>query len=97
MALTKETTNDKIEVVGDFKFVQVRKATIVKEDGKGLTRKFHRKVYAPGNLADRTTYYVNTDISAADADDQAICNTVWTQAVKDAHKDWLIANPPPGS
>tara|TARA_R100000008_G_C3435565_1_gene91810 strand:+ start:192 stop:485 length:294 start_codon:yes stop_codon:yes gene_type:complete len=97
MALTKTTTNDKIEVVGDFKFVQVRKATIIKEDGKELSRSFHRKVYAPGNLEDGTTNYINTDISAADPDVQAICNTVWTQAVKDAHKDWLIANPPPGS
>ena len=94
MALTKEITNDKIEVVGDFKFVQVRTATIVKEDGKELSRSFKRKVWVPGQLQDGTTNYVNTDISTADADVQAICNASWTQSVKDAHKDWLIANPP---
>jgi len=97
MALTKTTTNDKIEVVGDFKFVQVRKATIIKEDGKELSRSFHRKVWSPGQLEDGTTNYINTDISSADADVQAVCNAVWTQAVKDDHKAWLIANPPLGS
>ena len=58
MDLTKEITNDKIEVVGDFKFVQVRTATIVKEDGKELSRSFKRKVWVPGQLQDGTTNYV---------------------------------------
>ena len=94
MALTKTVTNDKIEVVGDYKFVQVRTATIVKEDDKELSRSFKRKVYQPGQLEEGTTNYVNTDISAADADVQSICNAVWTQEVRDAHKAFLIANPP---
>ena len=47
MAITKETIQDKIEVVGDFKHIQVRTATVIKEDGKEISRSFHRHVVAP--------------------------------------------------
>ena len=51
MAITKETIEDKIEIVGDFKHIQVRTATVIKEDGKEISRSYHRHVIAPDNDA----------------------------------------------
>ncbi len=76
MAITKTTENDKIEVVNKFN-VQVRCATVIKEDGVELTRSFHRHVLVPGTL-DASDNLVDTDISGEDADVQAICNAAWT-------------------
>jgi len=90
MALTKTTENDKIEVVRRWN-IQVRTATVIKEDGVELNRSFHRKVLTPGTL-DESDNLVDTDISSEDADVQAICNASWTQSVKDAYKAHLIAN-----
>ena len=81
MALTKEVVVDKIEIVGDYKHVQVRTATIVKEDGVELSRKFSRHVVAPDA----------TDISGETQEVQDICNAVHTQAVKDAYAAHLAA------
>ena len=75
MALTKTTEEDKIEVVGEFKAVQVRTATVIKEDDKELTRSFNRKVLYPGTL-DGSDNLVNTNISGESAEVQGICNTV---------------------
>ena len=74
MALTKEIKCDKIEVVGDYKAVQCRQATVVLEDGKELSRSFHRHVLHP-----------DSDISGEPQETQDICNAVWTDAVK---ADW---------
>ena len=74
MALTEEIVQDKIEIVGDFKHVQVRTATIIKRDGVEVSRSFSRHVVAPGD-----------DITSESAEVQAICNAVHTQAVKDAY------------
>ena len=93
MALTERFENDKIEVVGPYKAVQVRKATIIEKDGVELTRSFHRHTLSCGTL-NESNELVDTDISGEDADVQAICNAVWTQAVKDAYKANLIANKP---
>jgi len=93
MALTERFENDKIEVVGTYKAVQVRKATIIEKDGVELTRSFHRHALQCGTL-NESDELVDTDISAEDADVQAICNAVWTDAVKDAYKAFLIANKP---
>ena len=71
MALSKEIKCDKIEIVGDFKAIQCRQATIVSEDGVELSRSFHRHVLHPDD-----------DISGEPAETQAICNAVWTDAVK---------------
>jgi len=92
MAITKELTNDKIEVVNGYS-VQVRKATVIKEDGVELTRTFHRHVVDPGEL-DASDNLVARNISGEDADVQAICNAAWTQAVKDAWKAKLISEKP---
>ena len=91
MALTKTTEEDKIEVVGEYRAVQVRTATVVKEDGNELSRSFHRKVLEPGTL-DASDNLVNTDISGESAEVQGICNAVWTSTVKDAWKAKLIAD-----
>ena len=93
MALTERFENDKIEVVGQYKAVQVRKATIIEKDGVELTRSFHRHALNCGTL-DGSDNFVDTDISGEDADVQAICNAVWTTTVKDAYKAHLIANKP---
>lgn len=82
MSLTEEVIEDKIEVVGDYKTVQVRTATVIKKDGEEITRSFHRHLLdcctkASGSWAD-------TDISNQSAEVQAICNAVWTDAVKKA-------------
>ena len=90
MAITKTQENDKIEVVNRWN-IQVRNATVIKEDGVELTRSFHRKVLVPGTL-DASDNLVDTDISGEDADVQAICNAAWTTQVKSDYKAFLIAN-----
>ena len=92
MAITKTLENDKIEVVKKWN-IQVRTASIIKEDGVELTRTFHRKVIVPGTL-DSSNNLVDTDISGEDADVQAICNAAWTTQVKADYKAFLIANKP---
>ena len=93
MALTESQENDRIEVVNKWN-IQVREATIIKKDGKELTRSFHRKTLVPGIL-DASDNLVDTDISGEDADVQAICNAVWTDQVKADYKAFLIANKTP--
>ena len=91
MALTKTIEEDQIQVVGEFKKLCIRTATIIKEDGKELSRTFHRKTINPGTLY-ASDNLVDRDISAESADVKGIAATVWTQSVKDAWKDYLIAN-----
>ena len=80
MALTEETIQDKIEIVGDYKHVQVRTATVIKRDGVEISRSFSRHVVAP-----------DADITSESAEVQAICTAVHTQAVKDAYAAHLVA------
>ena len=74
MALTERSVEDKIEIVGDYKTIQVRTATIIERDGVEISRSFHRHALAP-----------DADISGESAEVQAVCNAVWTQEVKDAY------------
>lgn len=83
MALTEETQQDKIEIVGDFKMVQVRNATVIKRDSVEISRSFHRHVVAP-----------DADISGESADVQALCNLVHTDAIKTAYAAHLAASAP---
>ena len=92
MAITKTQENDKIEIVSKWN-IQVRTATVIKEDGVELTRSFSRKVLQPGTL-DASDNLVNTNISGEDSDVQAICNAAWTTQVKADYKAFLIANKP---
>ena len=89
MALTETQENDKIEVVNRW-HVQVRKATIVKKDGKEIARSFERFIYNPGIL-DASDNLVETDISKLDDDVKAVCNAVWTDTVKNDYKAFLIS------
>ena len=78
MAITKETIQDKIEVVGNFKHIQVRTATVIKEDGKEISRSYHRHVVAP-----------NDDITNESADVKAMVAQFHTDAIKTAYADHL--------
>ena len=91
MALTKSTVDDRIEVVTDYKHIQIRTATVIKEDDKELSRIFSRKVLNAGTL-DASDNFVDTDISSESAEVKAVAAAVWTQEVKDAYKAHLIAN-----
>ena len=93
MALTKTTEEDKIEVVGEYKYIQIRTATVVKEDGTELSRSYHRRSLNPGRL-DASDNWVDTDVSAESADVKGIATTVWTQSIKDAFKAKLISEKP---
>jgi hypothetical protein len=93
MALAESIEYDKIEVVGQYKAVQVRKATVIKKDGAELTRSFERYVLNAGTL-DASDNLVDTDLSAEPAEVSAICNAVWTTDVKAAWKAKLIADKP---
>ena len=90
MALTESIEYDKIEIVGPYKAVQVRKATVIKKDDVELTRSFERYVLHPGSL-DASNNLVDTDLSGEPSEVQAVCNAVWSTSVKDAWKASLIA------
>ena len=98
MALTETIEYDKIEVVGQYKTVQVRKATVIKKDDVELTRSFERFVLDPGTLDESDNLVDNPldkepDGTTAIADEvKAVCNAVWTTSIKDAWKAKLIAD-----
>ena len=91
MALAESIEYDKIEVVGLYKAVQVRKATVIKKDGVELTRSFERYVLHPGTL-DASDNLVDTDLSGEPAEVSAICTAAWTTTIKNAYKAKLIAD-----
>jgi hypothetical protein len=93
MALTESIEYDKIEVVTNYKHVQVRKATVIKKDDKELTRSFERYVLQAGTL-DASDNLVDTDLSGEPAEVSAICTAAWTTDVKAAWKAKLIADKP---
>jgi phage host-nuclease inhibitor protein Gam len=84
MALTERTVEDKIEIVGDYKHIQVRTATVIERDGAEISRGFSRHVVAP-----------DADISGESTEVQAICAAVHTQAVKDAYAAHVAAQETP--
>jgi len=85
MAITKTTEIAKIEVVGEYKAVQVRTDTVIKEDGTEISRSSHRHVKHP-----------DEDISSEDAEVQAVANAVWTDAVKASWKTFKDNQTGPG-
>ena len=90
MALTERFENDKIEIVGQYKAIQVRRATVIERDGVEINRSFQRHVLQPGTVAEGTSTLTDTDISGEDADVQAICTAAWTDAVKEAWRVKLV-------
>ena len=100
MALSESIEYDKIEIVGQYKQVQVRKATVIKKDGVELTRSFNRFVLDPGTL-DASDNLVDNPLTkepdgTTDIADEvkAVCTAVWTTTIKDAWKAKLIADKP---
>ena len=91
MALTESIEYDKIEVVGNYNYVQVRKTTVIKKDDVEIARSFNRDSLSAGTL-DESDNLVDTDISSQPTEVQSICNAVWTTDVKSAYKSFLIAN-----
>ena len=100
MALSETIEYDKIEVVGQYRHVQVRKATVIKKDGVELTRSFMRFVLEPGtidesnNLVDEPLTKEPDGVTDITDEIKAICNAVWTSTVKEAWKAKLIADKP---
>ena len=98
MALTESIEYDKIEVVGQYKHVQVRKATVIKKDDVELTRSFERFVLNPGTLDGSDNLVDNPLTKEPDgttdiADEvKSVCNAVWTDAIKASWKTKLIAD-----
>jgi len=89
MAITKEIIEDKIEVVGDYKTIQVRTATVIKEDGVELSRSFHRHALdcvSSVKNDDDTWTHTDTDVSGESSEVQGIATAVWTDEVKEAKK-----------
>ena len=100
MALTESIEYDKIEVVGEYRAVQVRKATVIKKDGVEITRSFHRYVLNAGtldgsdNLVDNPLDKEPDGATVITDEIKNICNVVWTTDVKAAWKAKLIADKP---
>ena len=89
MSITKEIIEDKIEVVGDYKTIQVRTATVIKEDGVELSRSFHRHALdcvSSVQNDDDTWTHTDTDVSGESTEVQGIATAVWTDEVKAAKR-----------
>ena len=89
MAITKTIEEDKIEIVGTGKDIQVRTATVIKEDGVELTRSFHRHALSCVDTVkndDDSFTHTDTDVSGESSEVQAIANAVWTDSVKAAKR-----------
>ena len=89
MAITKETVEDKIEITGEGKDIQVRTATVIKEDGVELTRSFHRHVVECVSSVkndDDSWTHTDTNVSSESTEVQSIATAVWTTAIKNAKK-----------
>ena len=86
MALTERSLIDKIEIVGEFKQLQVRRADIIERDGVEISRSFHRHIVTP-----------NMDISGQHADVQAVANVLWTDELKASYASYLESVELPGT
>ena len=98
MALEEVIEYDKIEIVGQYKTVQVRKATVIKRDGAEITRSFQRYVLDPGtldgddNLVDNPLLKESDGVTDIPDEVKVICNAAWTPTVKVAWKTKLISD-----
>tara|TARA_B100000902_G_scaffold395348_1_gene453736 strand:+ start:1396 stop:1692 length:297 start_codon:yes stop_codon:yes gene_type:complete len=88
MAIVKTTEEDKIEVIGESKDIQIRTATVLKEDGVEIARTFHRHtVECVTSSHDGSSWtHADTDISGESAEVQGIANAVWSTTAKNAKK-----------
>ena len=98
MALTESVEYDKIEVVGEYAFVQVRKKLVVKRDSEIIAESFNRYGLECGTLDDSDNLVDNPldkepdGVTAIPDKVKNICNSVWTTDIKAAYKAYLIAN-----
>ena len=90
MALEKIIEDDKYEIVTEYKHIQIRTATVIKDDGVEISRTFSRRVLQCGQL-DASNNLVETNVSEESAEIQSLCNTFWTTTIKDAWKAFLIS------
>ena len=90
MALEKIIEDDKYEIVTEYKHIQIRTATVIKDDGVEISRTFSRRVLQCGQL-DASNNLVETNVSGESAEIQSLCNTFWTTTVKDTWKAFLIS------
>ena len=89
--------NDNIEIIGEYKAIQCREATVIKEDGVELSRSFHRHVLSPSSCLrneNGSFTHTDTDLSGEPQETQDICDAVWTDAVKAAWKTFQEENNP---
>jgi uncharacterized protein related to proFAR isomerase len=84
MAITKQISNEAIEVSGQYKIISVKKVTTISENGEVISKSNHRTTYSP-----------DTDASTLDTDVAEIANVVWTQSIKDAYQSYLDSIPTP--
>tara|TARA_R100000152_G_C6738851_1_gene162772 strand:- start:727 stop:1035 length:309 start_codon:yes stop_codon:yes gene_type:complete len=100
MAITKEIVYDKKEIVGDYAILQIRKASVIKEDSKEISRSFERYVLDPGtldasdNLVDNPLDKEPDGVTAIPQEIKDICAVIWTTSIKNAWKAKLIADKP---
>ena len=100
MAITKEIIYDKKEIVGDYAILQIRKASVIKEDSKELTRSFERYVLEPGtldasdNLVDNPLDKEPDGVTAIHQEIKDLCAVIWTTDIKNAWKAKLISEKP---
>jgi len=98
MALTKSIVYDKKEIVGSYSHLQIRKASVIKEDNKEISRSFERYVLDPGtldasdNLVDNPLDKEPDGVTAIPQEIKDICSVIWTSSIKDAWKAKLIAD-----
>ena len=95
MALTKKVIDDKIEIVGEYKQLQIRTKNVIEEDGTEISSSFSRRTLSPGDL-DKDNNLVDTDLSSESSEVKSIANVVWTDAVKTNWKNLLISELPKG-
>tara|TARA_B100000700_G_scaffold188732_1_gene207980 strand:- start:316 stop:624 length:309 start_codon:yes stop_codon:yes gene_type:complete len=100
MAITKEIVYDKKEIVGDYAILQIRKASVIKEDSKEISRSFERYVLNPGtldasdNLVDNPLDKEPDGVTAIPQEIKDLCAVIWTTSIKNAWKAKLIADKP---
>mgnify|MGYP003117611022 CR=1 FL=1 len=94
MALAKEVKQDKIEIVTDFKHIQVREQTIIKEDDTVISKAFTNRYVLTCGKIDASDNFIDTDVSSESDEIKSLANVLWTDDVKAAWKAHLIANKP---
>jgi len=91
MALTKEIIIDKLEIVGDYKKIQIREATVVSEDGTELARSFHRRVISPSG----SDAVISASLATETLETKSVANIVWTDTVKGNYNAFLTGSSTP--